>query len=89
MTNDEVYLALKKEGIKEAVKGFIANVAEDNWAVFTQKGNVFLLNDNFFIKYSLNPIFGYKDGNAYFKEWQPEKFKKNIVKKRMKEKITQ
>ena len=86
MTNDEVYQVLKREGIKEAIRGYIANQPKDEWTIFTNEGNVFLLNDNFLVKYSLNPIFEKDMGELFFKEWQTWRYPKGIIKKRMREK---
>jgi len=90
MTNDEVYSVLKKEGIRQAVRGYISNVPDDNWMITTKQGSVFLLNDYFFTKYSLNPIFQKEDnGQSYFKEWQTWRYPKAITRRRIKERAQQ
>ena len=89
MTNDEVFLAIKQQGIKQAVRGFIANAPEDNWVIFTNDGNVFMLNDYFFVKYSLNPIFEKYEGQMYFKKWTSKKYKKAFTRRRIIERCKQ
>jgi hypothetical protein len=85
MTYDEVYEVIKEEGIKNVAKGYIANRPNDEWVVWTNKENVFLLDEGFFVKHSINAIFKTcpANGERVFKKFYANKYPKKVWKKRM------
>jgi len=87
MTNDEVYLVIKEEGVKNVIKSYITNAPSNHWVVWTKMGNVFMVDEDFFLKYELNPVFTEQCGEMVFKRWKIDKYPKKIWKKKILETV--
>lgn len=84
-SNDEIYRCIQRDGVKKIIKNYVTNLTTENWMVWTNGGDVFLLNEEFFKFYSLIPIFKESFGELYFEDWDLKKYSKRIRKRLCKE----